>query len=441
MPTFVYKALAPSGASESGSLEAAALRKLRARKLSPIAVKPGKELTQRVSALSSPLRGSHDSAKQTAVGKPGTAALPVAQPVENQKATRQPLLRRKAGKHLALPFYRKLYQLHKNGMPVGDAVHLMSQRMSDPQLKSLSESLYRDLSEGRTLAMALQGHPDIVDPVHPHLIEAGESTGNVAPILKNLIASEERAAALKKQLQGAMAYPVFLSLAAMVVVAIFLFFLLPNIEAMLARAGSELNPAAKLMIGVSDFALTQGPFVLVVLLLSIAVILQWRKHPVGRERTDRALLKLPLFGQLVYDSEITRLSHLMAVMLGNGVNATETLRLASTLVRNRVLMARYQAARTLIHDGAAFSMAFRRYGLLDPMDADILGIGEGTGNLSDSFHEIGQSHGQRLAERLGFTTKAFAGCALGFAFLLVTVIVFAVILSIMDMSQGLLSGG
>lgn len=424
MPHFNYSGL-QQGRKTSGRIEAAdrraAQRKLRAQGVQVTKLMPTKAT------------GKESSKRDTAL---------IASPVparEKARPARKCLKAKKATGKQALPFLRKLLQLHSSGMSAGDALHLMSQRMTDPALKGLCEGVYRYLSEGSTLATAMRQHPEVFTETQSHLIEAGEATGNLVPILENLIENLETQAELAKKVRSAMAYPVFISLFAMAVVAVFLFYLLPNIQGMMTQLGGELNIAAKLMIGLSGFAFNQGPFLLAGLFAAALLLVQWRKTEKGLQTTDQWLLQVPLVSAIVRHSEICGLSNVLAILLGNGVNTTESLRLASAVVRNRVFSARFQASRTLINDGAPYSTAMQRYALLPEMDIDILGIGESTGNLVDSFREIYRTHAEELSSSLKLATNLVAGLALGFAFSLVVIITFGIALSIMDMSQSVLA--
>lgn len=421
MPTFAYRGIESSGKSLTGTLEAAdrrqVIQKLRASRIQPVEIKLHKGRGRREKAAPEEVTASLDKGEK----KPGLLA------------------RFQHNSRLALPFFRKLFQLHNSGMSIGDAVNLMTQRMSDPGLRDLSARIYRDLSEGRTLAVSMRTNSDTFDPMMAHLIEAGEATGNVAPILGNLIDHLERNAVLKKKMFSALAYPMFLILVALIVVGIFLFFLLPRIQTMLDSLGEKLNLAAQVLIGVSEFMLKDGPFVLGGLALAFAFIMRWRQTEKGRYATDRWLLKLPLVKGLVYNAEICRMTNVLGILLGNGVNTTESLRLAENTVANRVLLDRYKNARAMINDGAPFSAAFKRYQLLPDLDLDILSIGENTGSLVSSFQEVYKTHAEELEAQVKFSTGLIAGLALGAAFLLVTILTLGIVLSILNVSQNLMA--
>jgi len=422
MPEFYYKGLEEGGAVVSGSLEALN------RRQALVQLKG-----QKIKVLKLGLSEDREQGCETASRSVGETF----KPIETRTHSRLFSGYRK-GQRCALPFLEKLFQLHSSGLPVGDAINLMSKRLADPQLKQLCSDMYKDLSEGRTLAAAMRGRPEIFDPTFAHLIDAGEATGNVAPILDNIISSIKQRNELKRKVRSAMAYPILICLVAIAVIGLFLFFLLPRIESMMASLGGQLNLAARIIIGFSDFVLIQGPFILGALLIAFLVILQWRKTKKGRMATDRWLLQIPFLKNLFYHADICRASNILAILLGSGVNTTESLRLAEHTLNNGNLSARFEASRALINDGASFAAAFRKHNFLSDMDVDILSIGENTGNLATSFKEIYKTHSQDLEIQLKMLTNIIAGGALTFAFTLVFILTLGIVMSILSMNQSLL---
>ena len=125
---------------------------------------------------------------------------------------------------VALPFLKRLLQLHGAGLPLGDTLKILQTRLQDPQLRDLSIALWKDLSEGKSLGNAMKNYPNVFrdDIVYP--IEAAEVTGNLAPVLKEIIRLLTEREQLKKKIISGMAYPVVVTCVAIVVVIFFLFF-------------------------------------------------------------------------------------------------------------------------------------------------------------------------------------------------------------------------
>lgn len=471
MATFSYRGVGNDGKPASGTLEAAdrkqALARLRQQGVRPleVAAQSASGVETAASAAGGGKRGLASFSKGrggrgTAAGSPATAGasgVATAQSAMLSSGGREDELpvtgealfgggakRRSlfsglgSGRALALPFLLKFRQLHGSGMPLGEVLQVMANRMSDPQLKDLSEDLYKDLSEGRTLASAVKARSDIFDPTMSYLIEAGEATGNLVPILTNIIEHLQTKKALSKKIKSSLAYPCLITAMAIAVVGIFLFFLVPRIESMLGSMGSEMGFTASFLIGMSEFMLHQGPFILGALLIAVLVLLRWRRTPRGRRRTDAWLLRLPLVRQLAYGAEICRATNVLAILLGNGVNTTESLRLAENTLQNTILRERFAAARNNINDGSGFAAAFKRYGLLPDLDIDILSVGESTGSLVSSFTEVYRSHAEELTSRLSTVTNLISGIAMAFAFSLIFILTLSIVLSVMNVSQSML---
>jgi len=426
MPTFSYRAVNLKGETQTGIMDAAnrgaVIQKLRVLNLKPVdvAAKGGAAAAESVS------RAKDAIAPDAAAAAKNAAPIKLLEP-EGFK-----------GEKVGLGFLKKLYQLNSGGMPLGDSIRLLSVRVSDPKQASVATRIWKDISEGRTFANALRNYPKNFNTATVSLIEAGETTGNLVPVLKNVIDHLEEQAGLKKKIVGGLAYPIFICCLAFGVLLLFLYFLLPRIEDMMHSMGGELPMMTKILINVSNFAAHWGWAVMLVAGVVVVTIYRWRQTPEGRHGTDGWCLKIPLLNSIFLNIDICHISNLCATLLESGLNTTETLRMTERTVTNTVVQSRFNAARTLINDGASFSNAFRRYGVLPDLDLDMLSVGENTGNIAKSFREIYKQHSQQLSDQFQLLTIAITGGALGTAFLMVAVLAVSIVLSVLGMSKNIL---
>jgi type II secretory pathway component PulF len=425
MPTFSYRAVDAKGEPRNGVMEARdrreVMQRLRTTGMRPIDinVKGGAQAAAAVS-----------QAKQSQVPE-SNAAKPLG-PVKMLEPEEF------KGEKTALAFLKKLYQLNSGGMPLGDSIRLLSVRVSDPKQASLASRVWKDISEGRTFANALRNYPKTFDTATVSLIEAGETTGNLVPVLKNVIDHLEEQAALRKKIMGGLAYPIFICTLAFAVMLLFLYFLLPRIEEMMKSMGGKLPWLTEMLISSSTFAAHWGWLVMIIVGVGLVALFRWRKTPEGRSATDGWCLKIPFLKAIFLNIDICHISNLCATLLESGLNTTETLRMTERSVTNTVIQARFNAARTLINDGASFSNAFRRFTVLPDLDLDLLSVGENTGNIAKSFREIYKVHSQQLGEQFNLLTMVITGGALGSAFILVAILAISIVMSVLGMSQTLL---
>ena len=197
MSVFNYKARDATGNIVSGSTEGSerrmVMQRLQAQGLSPIAVKEAS------SPDGSPLAKLSERAKRWKVFGSGKTD-------SEDERQKQSGARREG---IGLVVLKRLMELHSSGLPVGDSIRILSQRLSNREQKAIVQKLWRDLSEGATLAAAMSRQPRYFPGSISYVIEAGEATGNLAPILRKVIDYLEEKEAIRKKMIASMVYPAF----------------------------------------------------------------------------------------------------------------------------------------------------------------------------------------------------------------------------------------
>ncbi|MCC5804786.1 MAG: type II secretion system F family protein [Opitutales bacterium] len=420
MPEFSYRAIDTTGRSIAGKLEAldrkSVLRKLGARGMRPVSV-------DQLSAAE-----TTDSSEAENMELYGTA-----------KKSRFAFFNPKRSKSaLALEFTKRLLMLLEAGMAIGDAVRLMSTRIADPQMKDLCNTIWKKLSEGHTLAAALDDLPQsIFSPSTIHLIEAGEASGSLVPVMRRIVAYLEETAQVKKDLIANLSYPAFILSVAFAVVIILIVYLIPQIEGMLQQLGGEMPTVTKILLGGTDALVRYGPFLLGGGLLAAFGIAQWRKTAAGKKKSDRMLLRVPLLGKIYLYANIYATTNLLGTLLTSGVNTTEALRLVERTINNTILRAKFAAARRQIQEGVSVATAIQRVRYMPDIAMDILTVGENTGNIVSSLNDINRIYREELTKLLNRLTTLTASIALGCAIGLVAIIAVSVVLSVLSVGQSL----
>ncbi len=402
---FRYKAIAPDDTVVSGETEAADRRGAKAQLA-------GSGL--RIVSLEPVNGGGSDSSKHA------------------QKGVKS------GGETTALLLFKKLAQLCGSGaMPVSDALKSLAARSLDPRVKEVAKSLYKDIGEGRTLAVALERYPEMFDSCARHLVEAGEATANLPFVFKNLIKYIEDRRNLRKTIVSALAYPVFLCVFACGVVALFMFFMLPKIKEMMSNMGAKENFPMAMMDFLGNFLATAAPAAAVLAVAAAFFVKMLRRRREGRVKTDAFVLKIPVVSRIVLDAESARMCSLASVLLASGVPTTEAFAMSEKSIKNEDLRLRFRDFRTAVNDGAQVAAALQKFGILPDEDIDIIAVGEKTGSLVGAFSEIAQIRADELQRRIKTATAVLGGAALAAAFVLVFIFATGIVLSILGLSQSI----
>ncbi len=403
MPRFNYTARDSSGRQVRDTVEATsrkvALRMLASRQLQPI------ELSETTATIDQK--------------KPGAGGARQATPRARD----------------LLPFFTALTELTASGMSPGEAVRLLAMRVKDPRLKTLCATIWEDLKEGQTLSQAMEGISQVFDAQAINMVRAGEATGNLNEVLLRLIHHYEEQGELRRRLATAMAYPAFVVLGALGLILLFVFFLMPKLQGLLDSLGGEMPWSTKLLIASSDFVVGYGWLAIPIVIVLAISVWRWRQTPNGREVIDAQTVKLPLIRTWVVDTGVLVFVQTLAVLLENGINTVEALRLTERTVNNLTMRAALRQATDRVMEGDSLSVALTRTGFFPDLVLDRLAVGESTGKLAPSLRDISRHYSQRHARRLESFIGITANGVLLAAFAFVGFLAFAIVSAVLKVSS------
>ena len=427
MPEFTYKAITASGRTRTGTIEATdksnAITLLR---------KKTKQILSISEHKARKLKPGADRKKGGKDPKP----KPKEPKVTKEKSAKS--IKRFRGKELlCLNFLKRLLELHSSGLALGDAIRLLSQRLSEPQLKQVCAHIWKEISEGRNLASAMGTLPEVFPPSITFVIEAGEQTGELNPILEKIVTYMEERREIKSKVLASLAYPFFVIFVAVVVIVGVVTFMMPQIDQMLQQLGGERNFAAHILIESGEFLKVGGPFIFGGLLILGLGFVQWRRTNTGRKVTDKFLLGFPIVGPITLYSNLFQTCNLLGTLLASGLTTTEALRLTERTISNLDLRQRFNTTRTQVNEGVGFTTALRQNKFMPDLPLDILTVGENTGNLVHSLGEITKSFRTQLTQKMSSMTVMVSSGALGVAFSIVALVAYVMISSIFQVSSSI----
>jgi len=416
MPKFTYTARDRSGHTVKASLEAAnrkdALRVLTARGMQPVQV------------------------EEAQVGRAAAAAggKATSNTAVERKARRKNLVS-KLSRRERLPFFQALYDLTSSGMSAGEAVRLLSVRLQDPMLRTLCIGLWERLGEGSSLSQAMAAFPTVFDSSGINLIQAGEATGSLNDVLSRLITHLSEQKELRRQLLTALAYPALILVVSGCVIVFILLFLMPRMESLLTSLGGKLPLSTRILVGLSGFALHYGLFIIGAAVFGGITFWRWRLTKIGRAKTDAWLLSLPLVGPFLVSQTVLSFSQTLSVLLENGINASEALRMTERQIVNTQHRQAFKEATERVLGGEALARALQRTGFLPPLVLDQLAVGENTGNVVPSLKKISDTYRKAISDQLGAFTQILANGILLCVFAFVGFIAFAVVMAVFQLSS------
>lgn len=353
MATFQYRALAASGATVSGQIEAAsredAIAAMRKSGMRPIEIAPP---------------------------RPGT-----------------PSLIRSRGKtpaRLVTNVFAELGVLLQAGLPLDRALAIAVENVTHPPLRARLAEVLAAVREGRPLSAALAAHPDLFPGLAPALAEAGEASSQLGEALARLAQMLEQAEEQRRQIASAMTYPAILGVIALGVMLLMLLFVVPQFEALFASAPPGKLPAASLVVmGASRFLRAHGLLMLALLGGAALAARTALARPGGRLRLDRALLDVPQIGTLVRQIETLRFARSLGALIEGGVPLPGALALARRTIGNRYMNAAIGEVTEIVRQGGGLAAPLAERRVLPAMALSFIRTGEETSQLGPMLARLG----------------------------------------------------
>ena len=333
-----------------------------------------------------------------------------------------------------LPFLQALAELTTSGLSAGESVRLLALRLKDKNLRGLSAAVWERLSEGQPLSKAMEQMPRVFDRQTISLVRAAEATGSLNEVLQRLITHHTEQRALRQKLINALIYPVFVCIVAFGVILFFVLFLMPRLKTLLTSLGGKLPFATQLLVNSSELLLRYGIVLLPLAVFVVLLLWRWRHTDQGRTTTDAWLVQIPGIRRIVIDSALLNFAQTLAVLLQNGINPAEALRLTERTIGNRTVQAALHNATDRVLEGETLSIALSRTGYLPDLVLDRLAVGESTGQLAPCLRDIARNYADAHSRRLQGLTTVISSTVLLFAFSFVGFIAYAIVSAVLAVS-------
>ena len=347
MPAYRFDALDAAGKSATGLLEAdnakAARAQLRSRDLVPLAVTP-----------------------VTAATTDGTAP----------KFTRRVFSA--TGRAV---WTRQLAGLVGAGLPLERALTALADESESDRQRELVAHLKSEVNAGSSFARALATAPREFDDVYRAVVAAGEQSGALGPVLERLADDQEQQQALRSKVLGAMLYPAIVSLVAMIIVIVLVTWVVPQIANTFTSSKRALPFLTVAMLAISAFVRQWGWAVALLSVGGGVMFVLARRAEAFRERSDAALLQLPLIGRLARGYNAARFGGTLAMLAGSGVPILKALQAAAETLGNRAMRADALDALAQVREGAPLASALAGKKRFPGLLSMFARLGEQTGQL------------------------------------------------------------
>lgn len=335
---------------------------------------------------------------------------------------------------------RQMATLTRAGIPLVETLNALSEQVEKDELKRTISDIRQKVNEGSSLAKALSDHPKHFSDLYVNMVKAGESSGNLDVVLERLTEFLEAQIELRGKVIGAMVYPIIMMFVGVIIMSVLFVFVIPKITQIFQDQNAALPWITQLLIGTSE-VFASGWFVILPAIAGLCyAFYKWKESPEGKDKWDRFVLRVPVFGPLVRMIAVSRFARTLGTLLASGVPLLTALDIVKNILGNNRLIEVVEDARVNIREGESIAQPLKRSGEFPPLVTHMIAIGEKSGQLEDMLDNVAEAYNQQVDMRIQALTTLLeplmiVGMGGG-----VAVIVFAVMLPILQLNQTLGAG-
>ena len=401
MPLFEYKAVAPSGETVQGTMEAASLDMV---------------VLKLQEAGNVPLH-----ARESGSGGFGLSAL---------RMGRRGMNAREVGE-----FTQQLSTLLVAGLPLDRSLQVLQELSESERVKRTVTEIRDKVREGGSLSDALEEQHGAFNRLFVNMVRAGEVGGTLDVTLTRLTDYLERSRELKDSIVSALIYPILLLVLAAGSLILLLVYVIPQFTPIFEELGGDLPFITKLVLGAGSILQN---FWWAIVLVTTLVVVQFRRmlaDPEKRFAWDGRVLSMRWVGDLVGKIEIARLSRTLGTLLTNGVPLLGALSIARNVLSNTVLRKDVSDAAREVKTGGGLAHNLAKGGRFPRLALQMMSVGEETGQLDTMLMKVSDTYDLEVRNTIDRLLSVFTPVITLFLAVLIGTIVLSVLVAILSIND------
>jgi type IV pilus assembly protein PilC len=313
-------------------------------------------------------------------------------------------LARAFGRADLMRFTRQLSILINAGVPILECLEILAKQEQNPSLKKVVKNITLQVEEGKSLFESMSNQIGF-DKLYCALVKAGESAGILDSILVKLAELLEKQEKLKKQVKGALTYPVIVVFVGIIVLFGLMTFVVPQFVQILEESGQKIPWVTQVVIDISSFFQNYTLLLIAGMIAGSMVFVNYIKTRDGKVNWDRFTMRAPLFGTLIIKSNLGAFTRTLATMLTAGVPIIDSLEICIDTLDHTQIAKDLKKVRQAVIEGKSITEPLGRISYFPPLITQMIKVGEATGNLDAMLGKVADVFQDEVEDLVANLTK------------------------------------
>lgn len=287
-------------------------------------------------------------------------------------------------------FTTQMAVMIKSGLPILEAVKTMGHQVQNKNMSNLLKEVVKDISSGLSFSKALSKHPDVFDETYIKVIESGEKSGRLDKVLLKLSKDLSKDYDLNGKVRGALMYPAFILFVLIIVMAVVLIYVIPQLKIIFNDVGVELPLVTRMIIALSNFVVAYWWLLLIIGIVFAVFFRRYLKTDKGSYAFDKLKLKIPILKPVLLNIYMSRFTRSLSSLVSAGIPMIDVLNTSKGVIGSAVFEREVEKIVVKVESGANISKAMEESPYFPPLVTSLVAVGEKSGKTDYILKNLSQ---------------------------------------------------
>ncbi len=392
MPTYMYKAMTKTGVVVRNRVEFASkqnlIKTLKSNDLLPISIEQisysSKKTPKRKKKNITDIQEIMKNVNTTQLNKEKKMTLSTKEKINMYLAKTEKITQRDI-----VVFTQNFYLLKKANFNNIHALNTIIESTENISFRGILEDVLAGVEAGENMYTTMEYYSNVFPYIYINMIKVGELSGSLTNSLEQAVKYLDDTESLNKKLRTILIPNIIQFVLLLVMLVVGTLVAIPAIQGIFDELGTdETLPAVTLWF--ADFinkAIKYWYLPVLIIVAAVAGVLFYINTPKGKYNFHYFKYKMPIFGQLIFALDFSRLMKAMLLNLKNGMRIQESLEVSKNVVKNYVMLSMIETSINNILTGTSWIEPFEKSGLAKPMITEMLKIGMQT-DLTEMMEKL-----------------------------------------------------
>jgi general secretion pathway protein F len=289
-------------------------------------------------------------------------------------------------------FTRELASLLKSGVPILKALAIIEEQAENRYLKEVFSYIHDAVKEGATFSSALGEIPRVFPPLYREMVRTGENSGALPEALMRVAEHRTKQEEMLSRFRMAMAYPLLMATVGLGTLIFMFTFVVPRLTRIYMTMEQSLPLPTKILISISEAVRAHWFWGILAIAVIVLVFIREAKTKVGRLSISAFSLHVPVFGEFIRKSELSRFSRTLGLLIKSGLPILNAIDISIPVLENEVIKNHLRKSHADLEQGGSFGKSLRGSRSVPKFMSNLVSVGEESGRLDEALEEVANAY-------------------------------------------------